>query len=104
MTTHHTTTQKIHHVHNWRASGLTRLQYCRLHGLSSHAFHEWLRLPDDGVSVTDNPVLLPVCILPSPEPAPVGGVITLHLPGGYRIDGLPAQLSDVLKAVKHAEA
>ncbi|EAY5893655.1 hypothetical protein QWQ33_003745 [Salmonella enterica] len=60
--------------------------------------------PRDGVSVTDNPVLLPVCILPSPEPAPVGGVITLHLPGGYRIDGLPAQLSDVLKAVKHAEA
>ncbi|WP_436976484.1 IS66 family insertion sequence element accessory protein TnpA, partial [Salmonella enterica] len=51
----------MHHVHNWRASGLTRLQYCRLHGLSSHAFHEWLRLPDDGVSVTDNPVLLPVC-------------------------------------------
>ncbi|EDW1973999.1 hypothetical protein OGB99_003508 [Salmonella enterica] len=49
-------------------------------------------------------MLLPVCILPSPEPAPVGGVITLHLPGGYRIDGLPAQLSDVLKAVKHAEA
>ncbi|EDI7679756.1 hypothetical protein GEK68_17560 [Salmonella enterica] len=27
-----------------------------------------------------------------------------YLPGGYRIDGLPAQLSDVLKAVKHAEA
>ncbi|WP_431355141.1 IS66 family insertion sequence element accessory protein TnpA [Salmonella enterica] len=44
MTPHHTTTQKIHHVHNWRASGLTRLQYCRLHGLSSHAFHEWLHL------------------------------------------------------------
>ncbi|WP_141024827.1 IS66 family insertion sequence element accessory protein TnpA [Salmonella bongori] len=44
MTTHHTTAQKIQHVHDWRASGLTRLQYCRLHGLSSHAFHEWLRL------------------------------------------------------------
>lgn len=29
MTTHHTNTQKIHHVHDWRASGLTRLQYCR---------------------------------------------------------------------------
>ncbi|EDX2437905.1 hypothetical protein GQ004_003725 [Salmonella enterica] len=49
-------------------------------------------------------MLLPVCILPSPETAPVGGVITLHLPGGYRIDGLPAQLPDVLRAVKHAEA
>ncbi|ABX20824.1 IS66 family insertion sequence element accessory protein TnpB [Salmonella enterica] len=104
MTTHHTTTQKAQHVRDWRASGLTRLQYCRLHGLSSHAFHKWLRLPDDGVSVTDNPVLLPVCILPSPEPAPPDSLITLHLPGGYRIDCLPAQLPDVLRAVKHAEA
>ncbi|EAU6194046.1 IS66 family insertion sequence element accessory protein TnpB [Salmonella enterica subsp. enterica serovar 50:k:e,n,x,z15] len=104
MATHHTTTQKIQHVHNWRASGLTRLQYCRLHGLSSLAFHEWIRLPDDGVSVAENPVLLPVCIQPSPEPAPAGGVITLHLPGGSRIDSLPAQLTDVLRAVKHADA
>lgn len=104
MTTYHTTTQKIQHVHDWRASGLTRLQYCRLHGLSSHAFHEWLRLPDDGVSVTENPVLLPVCIQPSPDPAPAGGIITLHLRGGCRIDCLPAQLPDVLRAVKYAEA
>lgn len=103
MVTHHTTTQKIQHVHDWRASGLTRLQYCRLHGLSSHAFHEWLRLPDDGASVAEYPVLLPVCIQPSPEPAD-SGVITLHLPGGWRIDCLPAQLPDVLRAVKHAEA
>ncbi|EAY5893464.1 IS66 family insertion sequence element accessory protein TnpB [Salmonella enterica] len=104
MTTHHTTTQKIQHVHNWRASGLTRLQYCRLHGLSSLAFHEWLRLPDDGVSVAEEPVLLPVYIQPSPDPAPASGIITLHLPGGCRIDCLPAQLPDVLRAVKHAEA
>lgn len=104
MTTHFTTAQKIQHVRDWRASGLTRLQYCRLHGLSSHAFHEWLRLPDEGVSVNEAPVLLPVCIQPSPETAPVGGVITLHLPGGWRIDCLPAQLTDVLRAVKHAQA
>ncbi|EAM8587488.1 IS66 family insertion sequence element accessory protein TnpB [Salmonella enterica] len=102
--TSHTTTQKIHHVRDWRASGLTRLQYCRLHGLSSLSFHEWLSLPDDGATSTEAPVLLPVCIQPSPETAPVGGVITLHLPGGYHIDCLPAQLPDVLRAVKHAEA
>lgn len=100
MAIHHTTTQKIQHVHEWRASGLTRLQYCHLHGLSSHTFHEWLRLPDDGVPVAEYPVLLPVCIQPSPDPAPVGSVITLHLPGGYRIDCRPAQLPDVLRAVK----
>ncbi|EDZ3576270.1 hypothetical protein GVT67_18020 [Salmonella enterica] len=45
-----------------------------------------------------------VYIQPSPDPAPASGVITLHLPGGCRIDCLPAQLPDVLKAVKHAEA
>ncbi|EBY0373026.1 IS66 family insertion sequence hypothetical protein [Salmonella enterica subsp. enterica serovar Toulon] len=104
MAIHHTTSQKIQHIHDWRTSGLTRLQYCRLHGLSSHAFHEWLRLPDDGVSVAENPVLLPVCIQPSPESAPTGGIITLYLPGGWRIDCLTAQLTDVLRAVKHAEA
>ncbi|EDH0696630.1 transposase [Salmonella enterica subsp. salamae] len=104
MTTHFTTAQKIQHVRDWRTSGLTRLQYCRLHGLSSHAFHEWLRLPDEGVSVNEAPVLLPVCIQPSPEAAPTSGVITLHLPGGWRIDCLPAQLTDVLRAVKHAQA
>lgn len=104
MTIHHTTSQKIQHIHDWRTSGLTRLQYCRLHGLSSHAFHEWLRLPDDGASVAEKPVLLPVCIQPSTEPVPAGGIITLHLPGGWRIDCLPAQLPDVLRAVKHAEA
>ncbi|ENO0459144.1 IS66 family insertion sequence element accessory protein TnpB [Salmonella enterica] len=102
--TSHTTTQKIQHVHNWRASGLTRLQYCRLHGLSSLSFHEWLSLPDDGATSTEAPVLLPVCIQPSPEPAPPDSLITLHLPGGCRIDCLPAQLPDVLRAVKHAEA
>lgn len=37
-------------------------------------------------------MLLPVCIQPSPEPAPAGGVITLHLPGGSHIDCLPAQI------------
>ncbi|MFG1135849.1 IS66 family insertion sequence element accessory protein TnpA [Salmonella enterica] len=104
MTIHHTTTQKIQHVHDWRASGLTRLQYCRLHGLSSHAFHEWLHLPDDGVPVTENPVLLPVCIQPSSAIPPTDNPVTLHLPGGCRIDCLPAQLPDVLRAVKHAEA
>ncbi|ECF3155447.1 IS66 family insertion sequence element accessory protein TnpA [Salmonella enterica subsp. enterica] len=104
MAIHHTTSQKIQHIHDWRTSGLTRLQYCRLHGLSSHAFHEWLRLPDDGVSVAEKPILLPVCIQPSTEPVPAGGIITLHLPGGWRIDCLLAQLPDVLRAVKHAEA
>ncbi|EBM3802257.1 IS66 family insertion sequence element accessory protein TnpB [Salmonella enterica] len=104
MTTHHSHTQKIQHVHNWRSSGLTRLQYCRLHGLSSRDFHEWLRLPDDGVPVTETPALLPVCIQPPPAPSPASGVITLYLPGGYRIDCLPAQLTDVLRSVKHADA
>lgn len=54
MITHYTTTQKIQHVHHWRASSLTRLQYCCLYALSSHAFHEWLRLPDDGALPLDN--------------------------------------------------
>ncbi|QST30903.1 hypothetical protein JRC42_24820 (plasmid) [Escherichia albertii] len=102
MTTH-STTQKIHHVHDWRASDLTRLQYCRLHGLPSHDFHEWLRLPDEDASVAEYPVLLPVCIQPSSDSALASGVIPLHLPSGWRIDCLPAQLPDVLWAVKNAE-
>lgn len=69
MTTH-TTIQKIQLVCSWRDYGITRLQYCRLHGLSSHAFHEWLRPPEERVSVTEYPVLLPVCVQQPPEPAP----------------------------------
>ncbi|EEI0437976.1 hypothetical protein SQV52_003290 [Salmonella enterica] len=59
---------------------------------------------DDGVPVTENPVLLPVCIQPSSAIPPTDNPVTLHLPGGYHIDCLSAQLPDVLRAVKHAEA
>lgn len=50
------------------------------------------------------PDIIPVRVAPLPGPAHTGNAITLHLPGGCRIDCLPAQLTDVLRAVKHADA
>src|SRR5690606_3531823 len=39
-----------------------------------------LSLPDDGVSVTEYPVLLPACIQPSSAIPPTDNPVTLHLP------------------------
>ena len=31
------------HVHNWRESRLTKIDYCRNNGLSRHAFYYWIK-------------------------------------------------------------
>lgn len=59
-----------------------------------------LSLPDDGVSVTEYPVLLPACIQPSSAIPPTDNPVPLHLPA----TALPTQLADVLQALKHADA
>ncbi|GLH25498.1 hypothetical protein ENT52713_28940 [Enterobacter sp. 200527-13] len=37
----YTLEEKRHHVASWRASGLTRQQYCELHDIKFSTFREW---------------------------------------------------------------
>ncbi|MCX8985966.1 IS66 family insertion sequence element accessory protein TnpA [Citrobacter portucalensis] len=96
--------EKIQHVASWRASGLTRLQYAELHAIPFKSLRQW---PQDIASAERRvrasvPDLLPVSIHSSSATAQAVSPVTLHLPGGYHIDCLTAQLPDVLLAVKHA--
>lgn len=101
--------QKKQHVVAWRASGLTRQQYCELNDIPFTSFREW---PQDVAKVerrTSEPSVLPVHIA---EPAPPAGSfspavnepVTLFLPGGIRMCCHPSQLTDVFRALKHADA
>jgi hypothetical protein len=38
----HAASPDRHHVKAWRASGLTRAEYCRHHGLDQNAFNRWV--------------------------------------------------------------
>ena len=38
----HAATPDRHHVRAWRASGLSRADYCRRHALNPHAFNRWV--------------------------------------------------------------
>jgi len=101
--------QKIQHVATWRASGLTRQQYCALNDIPFTSFREW---PQDVAKArrrASEPAVLPVHIAGSPPPAePLSPAatepVTLFLPGGIRMCCHPSQLTDVFRALRYADA
>lgn len=101
--------QKKQHVTSWRASGLTRQQYCELNDIPFTSFREWPQDVAKAERRTSEPAVLPVHIA---EPAPpaesfspaVNEPVTLFLPGGIRMCCHPSQLTDVFRALKYADA
>ncbi|EFJ2838308.1 IS66 family insertion sequence element accessory protein TnpB [Escherichia coli] len=96
--------QKKHHVAAWRVSGLTREQYCELYDIPFKSLRQW---PQDIAKAEKRaraPEIIPVsvgmaCGRPlSDEP------VTLFLPGGIRMCCQPSQLTDVFRALRHADA
>ncbi|HHI2554929.1 IS66 family insertion sequence element accessory protein TnpA [Klebsiella aerogenes] len=103
----YTLEERRQHVTNWRASGLTRQQYCELHDIKFSTFREW---PQDTKSVVskDGSGLIPVHIATEPVTTPdapaVNEPVMLFLPGGIRMSCHALQLTDVFRALKHAQA
>lgn len=56
--------QKKQHVASWRASGLTRQQYCELHDIPFTSFREWPRMSQ---RLNDVPANLRYCLFISPK-------------------------------------
>lgn len=103
----YTLKEKRQHVANWRASGLTRQQYCELHGIKFSTFREWLqdtkaerRLNDSGLIPVHITTAQPV----APAPPVVNDPVMLFLPGCIRMSCHATQLTDVFRALKHADA
>ncbi|EBF7355932.1 IS66 family insertion sequence element accessory protein TnpB [Salmonella enterica] len=100
--------EKKHHVAAWRASGLTRQQYAELHDIPFTAMREWPQEVAKAERRKNESGLLPVHIstdLPAENlPQVVNDPIMLFLPGGIRMSCHSTQLSDVFRALKHANA
>jgi hypothetical protein len=101
--------QKKQHVASWRASGLTRRQYCELNDIPFTSFREWPQDVAKAQRLASKPTVLPVHIVESAPPSePFSSVanepVTLFLPGGIRMCCHPSQLTDVFRALKHANA
>lgn len=103
--------QKKHHVAAWRASGLTREQYCDLYDIPFKSMRQW---PQD-VALAERRAKAPEVILLRVSATPVStdtvqphavtiDPITLHLPGGIRMCCHPSQLTDVFRALRYADA
>ena len=97
---------KKHHVAAWRASGLTRQQYAELHNIAFTAMREWPQEVAKSERRKNESGLLPVHIstdLPAENPLQmVNDPIMLFLPGGIRMSCHSSQLTDVFRALKHA--
>ncbi|MGL5388952.1 MAG: IS66 family insertion sequence element accessory protein TnpA [Enterobacterales bacterium] len=101
--------QKTHHVTSWRASGLTRKQYCDLNDIPFTTFREWPQDVARAERRANEPAVLPVHIA---EPAHharsvlpmTTEPVTLFLPGGIRMCCHPSQLTDVFRALKYAQS
>lgn len=100
--------QKRQHVAAWRASGLTRQQYCELNDIPSHHFANRRRMSQKAERRANEPTVLPVHIAPplhADVPQPVTNEpVTLFLPGGVRMCCQPSQLTDVFRALKYAQS
>ncbi|EEU7751397.1 IS66 family insertion sequence element accessory protein TnpB [Salmonella enterica] len=103
----YTLEEKRQHVVSWRASGLTRQQYCELHDIKFSTFREW---PQDTKAERrgNDSGLIPVHIATAqpvvPAPPVVNDPVMLFLPGGIRMSCHATQLTDVFRALKHADA
>jgi hypothetical protein len=100
--------EKRQHVENWRASGLTRQQYCELHAISFNSMREWPQDVAKAERRANESGLLPVHIsTESPAEKPpqvVNDPVMLFLPGGIRMSCHSTQLTDVFRALKHANS
>lgn len=99
--------QKKHHVAAWRASGLTREQYCELYDIPFKSLRQW---PQDVAKAEKRaraPEIIPVSVSGAPGMAngrPLSDEpVTLFLPGGIRMCCQPSQLTDVFRALRHAD-
>lgn len=98
--------EKRQHVASWRTSGLTRQQCCELHSIKFSTFQEW---PQDTKAERrgHDSGLIPVHIAtaqPVVQPPPVvNDPVMLFLPGGIRMSCHATQLTDVFRALKHAD-
>ena len=103
----YTLEEKRQHVASWRTSGLTRQQYCELHSIKCSTFREW---PQDTKAErrADDSGLIPVHIATAqpvvPAPPVANDPVMLFLPGGIRMSCHATQLTDVFRALKHADA
>ena len=95
--------QKKHHVAAWRASCLTRQQYCELNDIPFTSLREWPQDVAKAERRANEPTVLPVHIAP-PLHADVSQPVTLFLPGGVRMCCQPSQLTDVFRALKCAQS
>ena len=83
----------VEHIEAWRASGVSRAEYCQAHGLSRKTFGWWIwRLDQERrePSAPEAPRFLPVelseAALAGPEAAdPVDQRIEIALPGGVAV-------------------
>lgn len=84
----YTLEEKRQYVASWRASGLTRQQYCELHGIKFSTFREW---PQDTKAERrlNDPGLIPVHIATgqpvAPAPPVVNDPVMLYLLGGITV-------------------
>ncbi|EEQ1773967.1 IS66 family insertion sequence element accessory protein TnpA [Escherichia coli] len=99
--------QKKHHVAAWRASGLTREQYCELYDIPFKSLRQW---PQDVAKAEKRaraPEIIPVSVSGSSgmtDGRPLSDEpVTLFLPGGIRMCCQPSQLTDVFRALRHAD-
>jgi len=103
----YTLDEKRQHVADWRACGLTRQQYCELHNIKFSTFREWPQDTKPAVS-KDDAGLIPVHITAESAMVPavqvVNDPVMLFLPGGIRMSCHSTQLTDVFRALKHAQA
>lgn len=56
--------EKKHHVTAWRASGLTRVQYCELHAIPFKSLSQWPQNITKAERRANEPTVLPVHIAP----------------------------------------
>jgi hypothetical protein len=83
----------VEHIETWRASGMSRAEYCQVHGLSRKTFGWWTwRLDRERrePSAPEAPRFLPVelseAALAGPEAAdPIDQRIEIALPGGVAV-------------------
>lgn len=102
----YTLEEKRQHVAAWRSSGLTRQQYSELHDIKFSTFREWPQDIKTRVS-NDSAGLIPVHIATDSAVTPVAPAVNepvmLFLPGGIRMSCHALQLTDVFRALKHAQ-
>lgn len=104
--------QKKHHVTAWRASGLTREQYCDLYDIPFKSLRQWPQDVAKAEQRASAPEIIPVRVSDSPaavdtlsqhSATAVNEPVTLFLPGGIRMCCHPSQLTDVFRALRYAE-